>query len=74
MPPALANAINHTVQNWKSTASGALTLITLTGGFFTAIPSATLQQHGVTQNEIFWGTCIVGLAKLYVDWLRKDAQ
>ena len=61
-------------QNWKSTAANLLTLIVVTGGYFAMMPSAILQQHGVTQNELFWGTVICGLAKLYVGIITKDAK
>jgi hypothetical protein len=70
----LSDAFTYFVQNWKSTAANVLTLIITTGAFFTAIPSATLQQHGITQNEIFWGTVACGLAKLYVGIITKDAK
>ncbi len=60
--------------SWKSTASNALTLIVLAGGYFTAIPSPTLQAHGVSQNGIFWLTVIVGLAKLVLGAMTQDAK
>ena len=62
------------LRNWKSTASNALTLVALTGGYFTAIPSPTLQEHGVSQHEIFWATVITGLAKLYIGLITKDCD
>ena len=64
----------HLVQNWKSTAANFLTLVVITGGYFSMIPSNVLQQHGVTQNELFWGTVVSGLAKLYVALITKDAK
>ena len=64
----------HLVENWKSTAANLLTLIVITGGYFTAMPSTILQQHGVSQNAIFWGTVITGLAKLYIGIITKDAK
>jgi len=66
--------LTHIVENWKSTAANLLTLIVITGGYFTAMPSAMLQQHGVTQNEIFWGTVLTGLAKMYIGIITKDAK
>ena len=72
--PVPASVLNHLSANWKSTASNLLTLIVVTGMYFAAIPSQVLQQHGVTQNEAFWGTVIVGLAKLYIALITKDAQ
>ena len=69
------NAIlTHLAANWKSTAANVLTLVVITGGYFAVIPVATLQQHGVTQNEMFWATVVCGLAKLYVGLIQKDAQ
>jgi len=70
MNPFLEKAIG----SWKSTASSALTLIVLAGGYFTAIPSATLQSHGISQNAIFWMTVVVGLAKLLVGAMTQDAK
>ena len=64
----------HLIENWKSSAANFLTLVVLTGGFFTAMPSEILQSHGVTQNEMFWGTVICGLAKLYVGLITKDTK
>ena len=60
------------IQNWKSTAANFLTLVIITGGYFAVIPVATLQQHGVTQNEMFWGTVACGIAKLWVGLITKD--
>ena len=67
-------AVAHLTANWKSTVSNALTLIVVTGAYFAAIPTAILQQHGITQNEIFWATVVCGLAKLYVGIIQKDAK
>jgi hypothetical protein len=67
-------AVQHLAQNWKSTVAGLLTLIIITGGYFLAIPSDVLQMHGVTQNEIFWGTVVCGVAKLYVALITKDTK
>jgi hypothetical protein len=67
-------ALTYFAANWKTTVSGLLTLVTITGGYFAAIPTAALQQNGITQKEIFWATVAVGLAKLYVDVLKKDAK
>ena len=64
----------HLIANWKTTASNLLTLIVVTGSYFAAVPSTALQQHGVSQNEIFWGTIIVGLAKIYIGIIQKDAK
>lgn len=60
--------------NWKSTVANLLTLLVVTGGYFTAIPAAMLQQNGITQHEIFWATVIFGLAKVYVGLITKDAK
>ena len=68
------SVLQHLVQNWKSTAAHILTLVVITGGYFAMIPSTVLQQHGVTQNELFWGTIIGGLAKVYVGLITKDAK
>ena len=64
----------HFITNWKSTAANFLTLVVITGGYFAMIPVATLQQHGVTQNEMFWSTAVCGLAKLYVGIITKDTK
>ncbi len=66
--------IANLLENWKSTAANALTLIVMTGGFFTAMPSESLQAHGITQNEMFWGTVACGLAKMYIGLITKDAK
>lgn len=60
------------IQNWKSTAANFLTLVVITGGYFAVIPVDTLQQHGITQNEMFWGTVACGIAKLWVGLITKD--
>lgn len=70
----IINGVTYFVQNWKSTAANFLTLVVMTGGYFAMIPVATLQQHGVSQNECFWATAGFGLAKLYVGILQKDAK
>ena len=64
----------HFVQNWKSTVANILTLIVVTGGYFAAVPTSMLQQHGISQNAIFWGTVVVGLAKIYVGLITKDVK
>jgi len=66
--------IQSAVGSWKSTASNALTLIVLAGGYFTAIPSPTLQAHGVSQNAVFWLTVVTGLAKLLIGAMTQDAK
>ena len=66
--------LQSAVGSWKSTASNALTLIVLAGGYFTAIPSETLQSHGISQNAVFWITVVVGIAKLYVGMISHDAK
>ena len=66
--------LQSAVGSWKSTASNALTLVVLAGGYFTAIPSPTLQEHGVSQNTVFWITVVVGLAKLLVGAMTHDAN
>jgi hypothetical protein len=66
--------IQHLLTNWKSSVANFLTVVIATGTYFAAVPSATLQSAGVTQNEIFIGTCIVGLAKVYIGLIQKDAQ
>lgn len=66
--------LQHLIENWKSTVANVLTLIVVTGGYFAAVPTTLLQQHGITQNEIFWGTVICGLAKVYVGLITKDAK
>jgi hypothetical protein len=70
----IVSAWAHFTQNWKSTAANFLTLVVITGGYFAVIPVATLQEHGITQNEVFWGTVICGLAKLYVGLITNDAK
>jgi hypothetical protein len=71
---AKPTVVQHLAQNWRSTVSGLLTLVVITGGYFAAVPATLLQQHGVTQNQIFWGTVISGLAKLYIAIITKDTK
>lgn len=70
----LADGLTHLIENWKSTVANLLTLVITAGAFFSAIPNQVLQQNGITQKEIFWGTCVVGLAKLFVGLVQKDAK
>ena len=71
---AIVQGWTYFSQNWKSTAANFLTLVVITGGYFAVIPVATLQQHGVTQNEMFWGTVVCGVAKLWIGLLQKDVK
>ena len=64
----------HVIKNWKSTVSGFLTMFLATGTYFAAVPTATLQQHGVSQNLIFWLTVATGLAKVWLGMIQKDVK
>ena len=70
----LSDALTHLVNNWKTTVSGLLTVTITAGAYFAAVPTAVLQQNGITQKEIFWGTCAVGLAKVFLGLIQKDGQ
>jgi len=65
---------DRVVVNWKSTLSGFLTATVVTLGYFTAIPSTVLQSHGVSQNTIFWGAVVNGLAIVWLGLIKKDAK
>jgi hypothetical protein len=64
----------HLMANWKTSVANLLTLIIVTGGYFAAVPTAALQQHGVSQNMIFWATIAVGVSKMYLGLIQKDAK
>lgn len=67
-------AIAHIIANWKTTLSSILTTLLATGTYFAAVPTAILQQNGVSQQEIFWATCTFGVAKIILGLLQKDGQ
>ncbi|SRR6266567_3067958 len=74
-PPAKLVPTSATlVKNWRSTASGVLGAVIAAGVYFAAVPTAQLQSIGITQKEIFIGTIIVGLARVYVGMISKDAK
>jgi hypothetical protein len=66
--------IANLLENWKSTAANALTLVVLTGAYFSAIPSESITNMGITPKEIAWFTAASGLAKMYVALITKDAK
>jgi len=74
MSTTLSDALNHFAQNWKTTVSAILTTIIAAGVYFAAVPTSLLQQNGITQTEIFWGTVVVGLAKVILGVIQKDGQ
>lgn len=74
MSTKLSDALNHIIENWKTTVSAVLTTTLATGTYFAAVPANILQQNGITQHEIFIGTVICGLAKVYLSLIQKDAK
>lgn len=70
----LSDALTHLIGNWKTTASSILTAITAAGVYFAAVPTVVLQQNGISQTAIFWGTCVVGLAKVFLGLIQNDAK
>lgn len=74
-PPAkLVPTSTTVVRNWRSTVSGVLSAVIAAGVYFAAVPSEQLQGLGITQKEIFIGTTIIGLAKVYLAMITKDAK
>ncbi len=73
MSTPLSDALTHVITNWKTTAQAVLGVIVATGVYFAAVPTAVLQQNGITQKEIFYATILFGLAKVYLGILQKDA-
>jgi hypothetical protein len=70
----LSDALTHLIVNWKTTVSSILTTITAAGFYFAAVPTAVLQQNGISQKVIFWGTCVVGIAKVFLGMIQNDAK
>jgi len=68
------SALQHVLTNWKTTVSSLLTALIGAGAYFAAVPTAALQQNGITQKEIFWGAVIVGLAKIALGAIQTDAK
>lgn len=74
-PPAKLVPTTTTVaKNWRSTVSGVLGAVIAAGVYFAAVPTEQLQGIGITQKEIFIATIIVGLAKVYLGMITKDAK
>jgi hypothetical protein len=73
-PAKLVPTANTIFTNWRSTLSGILTALLATGTYFSAVPSATLITHGISQNTIFWMTVVDGLATVYLHMISKDAK
>lgn len=74
-PPAkLVPTSTTVVKNWRSTVSGVLSAVIAAGVYFAAVPTEQLQGIGITQKEIFIGTIVIGLAKVYLAMITKDAK
>lgn len=70
----LSDALSHLLNNWKTTVQAILGVVVATGVYFAAVPTAVLQQNGITQQEIFYATIGFGLAKVYLGLIQKDGQ
>jgi hypothetical protein len=70
----LSDALTFQIQNWRSTASGFLSLVCITGVYCATVPVTLIQQMGVSQKEIAWATFVFGLAKLWNALTTKDAK
>jgi hypothetical protein len=74
-PPAKLIPTKVTVlTNWRSTISGILSAVVAAGVYFAAVPTTQLQGIGITQKEVMIGTVVVGLAKVYLAMITKDAK
>lgn len=74
-PPAkLVPTKTSIFANWRSTASGLLSVVIAAGVYFAAVPTTQLQSMGITQKEIFIGTVVTGLAQVYLHMISKDAK
>ena len=61
--------LTQAIENWKTTLSGMLTTLVVGGAYLTTSP-----PPGFTSKEMGWGTFVVGLGKIYLAIIQKDAK